>query len=412
MSVAASERLDAVLAILETALDEVGRFGLRDAVERAWHALGGPATVAVPRDIDEAQAYLDQLSSLEQRGTRLPDLDDLEEALDDLYAPPTAAQDLRVQLMTIHKAKGLEFDTVIVPGLERPLRRDARALIRWTRLESQPGETLLLAPLHARDGTIDAMYQWLNELEWTRSQHERRRLLYVAATRARRSLHLLGSVEVKVTGGVAALQRPMRHTPLGLLWTAVAPAFDAAFASTSALPTSEPDERRGKVSVLCRLPDDWRAPALPAAPRITVAPLERVVDTLQPEFDWASATARSVGTVVHRALQRLARDAGPLDVATIHDAACALRGRARRARCAGGATGEGVGACHGRARAYVDGRARPLAVCGLPSGRRRGARAHRSGGCRNRPRCCRSNLRRRARHSLDHRLQDQRARGR
>jgi ATP-dependent exoDNAse (exonuclease V) beta subunit len=131
--------LDAVLAILETALDEVRSFGLRDAVERAWHALGGPATVAVPRDIDEAQAYLDQLSSLEQRGTRLPDLDDLEEALDDLYAPPTAAQDLRVQLMTIHKAKGLEFDTVIVPGLERPLRRDARALIRWTRLEGQSG---------------------------------------------------------------------------------------------------------------------------------------------------------------------------------------------------------------------------------------------------------------------------------
>jgi hypothetical protein len=204
---------------------------------------------------------------------------------------------------------------------------------------------------------------------------------------------------------------PMRHTPLGLLWTAVAPAFDAAFASTSALPTSELDERRGKVSVLCRLPDDWRAPALPAAPRITVAPLERVVDTLQPSST-GSARRRAVSArSCNRALQRLARDAGLLDVATIHSRRAlyavelAELGVPRNDR-------RGRGACHGGALAYVDGRARPLAVCSLSSGRRRGARAHRAGGCRNRPRCCRSNLRRRARHSLDHRLQDQRARGR
>jgi ATP-dependent exoDNAse (exonuclease V) beta subunit len=316
LSATARERLAATLGILETALEETRSLGLRDAVERAWHSLGGPATVETPRDLDEANAFLEQLSALEARGSRQPDLDELEAALDDLYAPPAAGPAPRVQLLTIHKAKGLEFDTVIVPGLERPLRRDARALIRWTRLEAlaYTGSVgLLLAPLHARDGTEDPLYHWLGVLDAAREQHERKRLLYVAATRARSSLHLLGSVTVKLQDGVAKLQPPMRTTPLGMLWTAVEPVFASAFAAGGASLPAEPDEQRGKLSILHRLPDHWRLPGLPPAPRIAIAPPERIVDTLEPEFDWASATARSVGIVVHRAMQRAARAGSMLD---------------------------------------------------------------------------------------------------
>jgi len=112
------------------------------------------------------------------------------------------------------------------------------------------------------------------------------------------------------------LQQPVRTTPLGLLWPAVEPAFANAFDAGEWRPAA-PDEPRGKVSVLHRLPGDWRLPELPVAPRIVVATPERIVDALGPEFDWASATARSVGTVVHRALQRATRDGAALDMATI-----------------------------------------------------------------------------------------------
>jgi ATP-dependent exoDNAse (exonuclease V) beta subunit len=321
LDAAARERLTATLCILEAALDEMRTLGLRDAVERAWHALGGPATVDTPRGLEEANAYLEQLSALESRRVRLPDLDELEAALDDLYAPPAAGPPPQVQLLTIHKATGLEFDTVIVPGLDRPLRRNGRPLIRWTRLPEPDGsapEALLLAPLHARDGTQDPLYHWLGVLEAEREQHERRRLLYVAATRARTTLHLVGSATGKLQeDGSARLQPPVRTTPLGLLWPAVEPAFTSAFEASGGCPPVEPAAPRGRVSILHRLPDEWRPPGLPASPRVSVATLEHVAAAIEPEFDWASATARSVGTVVHRALQRASRDGATLDAASI-----------------------------------------------------------------------------------------------
>ena len=90
--------------------------------------------------------------------------------------------------MTIHKAKGLEFDTVILPGLGSIPRGDDQRLLLW--LEHR-GE-LLLAPIAVSGGDKDPIYGYLASIERRKSEQETARLLYVAATRARRSLHLLG----------------------------------------------------------------------------------------------------------------------------------------------------------------------------------------------------------------------------
>ena len=103
-----------------------------------------------------------------------------------------------LQLMTIHKAKGLEFDTVILPGLGAIPRGDEQRLLLW--LEHR-GE-LLLAPISESGGDKDPIYGYLARIERRKSDHETARLLYVAATRARRSLHLLGSVKAKDDGTI------------------------------------------------------------------------------------------------------------------------------------------------------------------------------------------------------------------
>src|SRR5438445_5485240 len=59
----------------------------------------------------------------------------LAERLENLYAlPDVAAGDDDLQIMTIHKAKGLEFDTVIVPGLDRGPGRSDPPLFLWKEM--------------------------------------------------------------------------------------------------------------------------------------------------------------------------------------------------------------------------------------------------------------------------------------
>ena len=100
----ARHRLERCLPVLEQALDEKRRFGLRDAVERSWHSLGGPATLGNERELDEAHAYLDALGDVEDEAPGAPvDLARLAAALLELYAPAQPRPDTHVELLTIHK---------------------------------------------------------------------------------------------------------------------------------------------------------------------------------------------------------------------------------------------------------------------------------------------------------------------
>jgi hypothetical protein len=70
--------------------------------------------------------------------------------------------------MTIHKAKGLGFDVVIVPGLERATRPDQQPLLRWleqTRLvgeAEQEEREFVVAPI-GRNGKPGGIYAWIGD---------------------------------------------------------------------------------------------------------------------------------------------------------------------------------------------------------------------------------------------------------
>jgi ATP-dependent exoDNAse (exonuclease V) beta subunit len=326
----ARARLEHCAPVLAAALQERRRFGLRDAVERAWHALGGPAALANDRELDEAFAYLDALGRVEAEAPGAPvDLALLTEALQRLYAPARTEPGTRVELLTIHRSKGLQFDTVIVPALERPGRTDAAPLLRWLKVPGQGGHRLVIAPIAPAGAEArNPLHAWLGRIELDKLLQEKRRLLYVAATRAERTLHLLGScaVDTDEATGRHAVRAPKPSCALGLLWgvPAVRQAFEARLADVGVI-EGEPGLPAPRDPVVLRVPDGWTPPPAPPAPVIAVRARLRSVTTTDVEFDWVTEVARHVGTVVHRELQRLARNGDDALPGEPHAAGALLR---------------------------------------------------------------------------------------
>jgi ATP-dependent exoDNAse (exonuclease V) beta subunit len=226
----------------------------------------------------------------------------------ELYAPSDPLGNA-VQMMTVHKSKGLEFDTVILPGLHRETGGNDSSLLLWDEVAGADGdEHLLVAPMKqkgAGNGEPTA-YDYLKKLEVERAAHETERLLYVAATRAIRNLHLVGVAgadERKDDG----LKAPANGTLLKLLWPGVAqPIFAAALAGGEVVETlGSGIDPASFVPPLVRL----RQIGLPEG-------LRQIPEALRPadnplaldEAESGLSLEASVGTLVHRCLELIAKN--------------------------------------------------------------------------------------------------------
>jgi ATP-dependent helicase/nuclease subunit A len=303
-------RLKRVRDVLSLARADRLRGNLRERVEGAWLALAGPACVEDETELEDAQVFLDFLERHSQAG-EIADFGAFEDGVARLYAQPDLRSDGSIQIMTIHKAKGLEFDTVIVAGLgNAPPKSEPRLLLWIERAASAAGSgaSLLLAPIKEVGTEGDAIYEYLRRLDAEREAHEDARLLYVAATRAKKHLHVLGYTQLVEGEAGPEAKRPARGSLLEKLWPAVE--TDFAEAVRLSVPESEdadPAERRIDQR-LRRLPSDWRPRGMPpAAAAPAASPRPRESERI--EFSWAGETARRVGSVVHRWLQQIAADA-------------------------------------------------------------------------------------------------------
>ncbi len=295
--------------ILAPAIANRERGSLRDRVEGVWLALGGPACVESATDLEDAEIYLDELDKLEASGA-IADPAALREALERLYAlPDVDASDDDLQIMTIHKAKGLEFGTVIVPGLDKGPAVTEPPLFLWRELVGPPVKGgsersaraggLLLAPIKQTGSDSDPIYSYLRRLDAESEDMESSRLLYVAATRAEHRLHLLGCVKVKEDGTPDRLNS---RSLLARAWPVAEEFFRSPTPSAPAREAPAP----APITTLTRLAPDFAMPPLPTPTRWTPPPEGREEERI--EFSWAGETARHVGSVVHRWLQRITDD--------------------------------------------------------------------------------------------------------
>ncbi|MDX8402063.1 MAG: 3'-5' exonuclease, partial [Mariprofundaceae bacterium] len=146
------------------------------------------------RAVDEWLALVARLERESGAGGWI-DADRLDEALDAMRAPPDGTPEAaRVELLTMHAAKGLEWDVVLLPGLGLGRSRSERPLLAFTEVATGGDSGMLIAPAPAPDGDR-ALFDLVRSLEKRKDAWERMRLFYVAATRARRELHLFGHVD-------------------------------------------------------------------------------------------------------------------------------------------------------------------------------------------------------------------------
>ncbi len=278
--------------ILQRAFDCREQQPLARWIERTWVTLGGPACLDRPTELDQADRFFLSLGELERRG----DLDDppsLESYFSDPRGHGEAPRETGVEIMTIHRAKGLEFDTVLLLGLGRSPPPDRGRGLYWLeRVAANGRDDLLLAPLTATADEPDELGDFLKRADRERDRAERARLLYVATTRARDRLHLIGQVTPTATD-------PPSRSLLAYLWPLVQQRFvDVAPAADGPMTAADSIQ-----PVLRRLADGFDLPPTPAVTEIVPS---TAVGRSRPEFEGAGQAALQIGSVVHHALQTMA----------------------------------------------------------------------------------------------------------
>lgn len=201
LSAVALDKLKYLQSIFSDAYNARHRQSWQQALRHLVLALGVPATATSIAELEAIDLFFQLLDGI-QTIADVPDFQLLMRKLEDLYVPPEVypAEQRVVQIMTMHKSKGLEFDVVILPQLQRRPRGDDKPLIlldKQTAIASDDQE-LFLAPLDSSSSdNATSVYGFLWKLRQQRTLNESARLLYVACTRAKRKLFLSGCIEQK-----------------------------------------------------------------------------------------------------------------------------------------------------------------------------------------------------------------------
>lgn len=198
-SAACPGELTSLITKLLPALAQVGRRPLA-AIIGQWlaeaEAWPGIAAWEGAMGVACGRAYLELLAAAES-GLPEATFGQADFNLPEAFQPPDPrAQDSPVEVLTVHGAKGLEFDRVFLPFLDwRPLQGESKT--PPFLLEEIPGQRvqgLALARPYVQEKQ-SSLYLLLKDLKDRRLLEEARRVFYVAVTRARQ--HLVLSAVVK-----------------------------------------------------------------------------------------------------------------------------------------------------------------------------------------------------------------------
>ncbi len=288
--------------ILLAGLSKVGRVSLRSLLEDVWLVLGGPAILQYPQQTDDIRTYLGLVEDLEEGGT-IRDLTLLRQRLDCLFAKPAQGEN-HIQVMTVHQAKGLEFDAVIIPQLSGGSRSSERDLLVWHEEIDSNGVGTLSVAAQPRKGEKTERYEAIRQAQRSKEEHELKRLFYVGCTRAKNELYLLGSVKTKRSG--SELQTPGHNSFLRLIWSGVESEFAGALRRSPVQRSLFAEEKPAAKTILRRIPADWQPARYARSVQWKPPFRETTASARKVSYEWVSDIGRHVGVVAHDILKRAA----------------------------------------------------------------------------------------------------------
>jgi len=208
-------------------LEQRQRRTLAACVETAWAQLGGAYTLDTESDLDDIRTFLQRIDHFDNAGT-IESWEAFYQDIQKLYAQPASTDTNPVQLLTMHKSKGLEFDTVFLPSLEKTGRNDDPELLYWHEHLNADGDThFILSPIdiQSTDDTNksqNSISKYIRQIKKEKSDLETIRLLYVACTRAKKNLHVSATLKVDDNNDVIA---PAKNSLLAKIWPSLASEF-------------------------------------------------------------------------------------------------------------------------------------------------------------------------------------------
>lgn len=297
-------RLNTLLSTLRWANRTRDRLALPIWIEQIWLRLNGPVT-ALPEELPSLRLFFDALRRSEASGAGL-NADRIFDHLSSISLDNSESSS-SVRVLTLHKAKGLEFDYVFLPSLQKQPRANSRELLRWHWHEG-PVSTGLLIAADDQEKSAPTLYNYLNWLQKAKQQEELKRLLYVGVTRARECAFLSGTVTTEegkgeVIAPAGSLLSLLQHSTGGAMTHHLHSA--AASSVRSAITVSDEREISG---ALYRITQGALSPPAPVS---SVSESERLIQSrvMDDRLGRGSRTERMVGVITHRILERLAAQA-------------------------------------------------------------------------------------------------------
>ena len=196
-----ARRLRSFVEVIRENIQYRGRISHRYFVEGIWRQLNGEKSMVDSNDIQNIDLFLELL----EEASEILSIDfiKLERLIENKFISKTSIQKNSIKFLTIQKSKGLEFDHVIIPNLNKRTRNEESDLVLYDKSTlsiKNPGNDKNLHSYHA--------YK-----ERKRLDNEKIRLLYVAMTRAKNKCYLIGTVKKE-----GDLVIPNSGTFMNILW--------------------------------------------------------------------------------------------------------------------------------------------------------------------------------------------------